>query len=58
VQPAIVGVAAALDVATVLELVDIDDDAAGQHAQLRAEGLLAAAGPGIDCAQDPRVRRA
>ena len=55
VQPAIVGVTPALDVATLLELVDIDDDSAGQHAQLRAEGLLAAAGLGGDCAQDSRM---
>lgn len=58
VQPAIVRVTPALDVATLLELVDIDDDSAGQHAQLRAEGLLAAAGLGGDCTQDSRVRRA
>ncbi len=58
VQPAIVGVAAALEVATLLELVDIDDDAARQHAQLSAEGLLAAAGLGGDCTQNPCVWRA
>jgi hypothetical protein len=56
-QPAIVGIAAPLDVAALLELVDVDDDAAGQHAQLNAESLLAAAGLGGDGAQDSRVRR-
>lgn len=52
VQPAVVGVAAPLDVTALLEFVDVDDDAAGQHAQLGAEGLLAAAGLGGDGAQD------
>ncbi len=58
VQPAIVGVAATLDIAALLELVDVYDDAAGQHTQLSAEGLLAAAGLGGDGAQDSRVWRA
>jgi hypothetical protein len=58
VQPAIVGVAATLDVATFFELVDVYDDAAGQHTKLNAEGLLAAAGLGGDGAQDSRVWRA
>jgi hypothetical protein len=55
VQPAIVGVAVPLDIAAVLEFVDVDDDAARQHPQLSAEGLLAAAGLGGDRAQDSRV---
>ena len=58
VQSAIVGVAATLDIAALLELVDVYDDAAGQHTQLSAEGLLAAAGLGGDGAQDSRVWRA
>jgi len=58
VQSAIVGVAAPFDVAALLEFVDIDDDATGQHPQLRAEGLLAAAGLGGDGAQDSRLGRA
>lgn len=58
VQPAIVRVAAPLDIAALLEFVDVDDDAAGQHAQLGAEGLLAAARLGGDGAQDSRVWRA
>ena len=58
VQPAIVGIAAALDIAALFELVDVYDDAAGQHTQLSAEGLLAAAGLGGDDAQYSRVWRA
>jgi hypothetical protein len=56
VQPAVVGVAAPLDVSALLEFVYVDDDAAGQHTQLRAEGLLAAAGLGSDGAQDSGMR--
>jgi len=56
VQPAIVRVAAPFHIATLLKLVDVYDDAAWQHTQLIAEGLLAAAGPGGDGAQDSRVR--
>lgn len=55
VQPPIVRVAATLDIAALLELVDVNDDPAGQHTQLSAEGLLAAAGVGGDGAQDSRV---
>ena len=55
VQPPVVGVAAPLDVAALLEFVDVDDDTAGQHPQLSAEGLLAAAGLGSDGAQDSRM---
>lgn len=58
VQPAVIRVAATLHEATVLEFIDVDNDAAGQHIQLSAEGLLAAAGRGGDGAQDSRVRRA
>lgn len=56
VQSAVVGVASTLDIAAPLEFVDVDDDAAGQHAQLSAEGLLTAAGLGGNGAQDSRVR--
>lgn len=55
VQPAIVGIAAPLDIAAILEFVDVDDDAAGQHPQLSAERLLATTGLGGDGAQDSRV---
>lgn len=55
VEPAIVGIAPTLDIAPLLELVDVNDDPAGQHTQLSAEGLLAATGPGGDGAQDSRV---
>lgn len=51
-QPPIVWVAAPLDIAALLELIDVNHDPAGQHAQLSAEGLLAAAGLGGDGAQD------
>ena len=57
VQPAVVGVAAPFDVAAVLQLVDIGDDAAGQHAELAAERLLASPGFGGDGAKDACVRR-
>ena len=55
VQSAIVRVAATFDIAALLELVDVYDDTAGQHTQLSAEGLLAAAGLGGDGTQDSRV---
>ena len=55
VQPTITRVASTLDIATLLKLVDVYDDAAGQHTQLSAQGLLAAAGLGGDVAQDSRV---
>ena len=58
VQPAVVRVATTLDIAALFELIDVDDDAAGQHAQLSAEGLLAAAGFVGDRAQDSSVWRA
>jgi hypothetical protein len=57
VQPAIVGVTATLQIATLLELVDIYNDAAGQHTQLSAESLLAATGLAGDRAQYSRVWR-
>ena len=56
-QPAVVGIAATFDVATVLQLVDVGDDPARQQTQLAAERLLAAPGLGRDRAQDPGVRR-
>ncbi len=56
VQAAIVRVAAPFDIAALLELVNVYDDAAGQQSQLSAEDLLAAAGLGGDHAQDSRVR--
>ena len=40
----VIGVAAAFDIATVLEVVDIGDNPAGQQAQLTTERLLASAG--------------
>lgn len=55
VQAAVVRIAGALDITTGFELVDIDDHPAGQHAQLLAEGLLAAAGLICYCAQNSRV---
>ena len=54
-QPPILRVAATLDIAALFELVDINDDPAGQHTQLSAEGLLAATGLSGDGAQDSRV---
>lgn len=57
VQSAVVGVAATLDITALLEFVDVDDDPAGQHTQLSAEGLLAAAGVGGDGAQYSRAGR-
>ena len=55
-RAAIVRVAAPLDVAAFLKFVDVDDDAAGQNTQLCAEGLLAAAWPGGDGAQNSCMR--
>jgi hypothetical protein len=57
VQAAVSGVAATLDIPTLLELVDVADHAAGHQAQVGAEGLLAAAGLCRDGTQDARVWR-
>ncbi|GFG75344.1 hypothetical protein MBOT_27090 [Mycobacterium botniense] len=43
-QSAIVRIAATLDIATLLELIDRDHHMAGQHPRSRTEGLSAAAG--------------
>lgn len=56
-QASIVGVAAAFDIATVLQFVDIGNDAAWQQVKLRAERLLAATLVSGDGPQDSDVRR-
>lgn len=56
VLPAVIGIGAALDVPTVLEVVEEGDDAARQQFQLAAERLLAAAGSGGYRAKDACLR--
>ena len=58
VPAAITGVAATLDIPTLLELVQVADQAAGDEAQVAAERLLAATWLCPDGTQDPRVWRA
>ncbi|ORW63135.1 hypothetical protein AWC20_04340 [Mycobacterium parmense] len=57
VQAAVAGVAAPFQEAAVLQLVHVDHHAAGQHSELGAERLLAAAGLGGDGPQDARMGR-
>ena len=58
VPAAITGIAATLDVPTLLELVQVGDQAPGRQAQVGAEVMLAAAGICRDGTQDARVCRA
>jgi hypothetical protein len=57
VEASVIGVAAPLDVATFLQLVDVRHDATRQHTELTAQRLLAASWFGGDGPKNPGVRR-